>query len=68
MARELCLALGETDSRHYRDLSDNVYRFTPVVLATRDLKRIHGRDERIAIDAYARMVTFYVQLLRNTAL
>jgi carboxypeptidase PM20D1 len=62
------LALGGTDSRHYRDLSENVYRFTPVLLAAEDIKRIHGRDERISVEAYARLVAFYVQLLRNTAL
>ncbi len=36
-------------------------------LTRADLTRIHGTDERIAIDNYAEIVRFYVQFLKNTA-
>lgn len=48
-------------------MSPNVYRFLPIPLRTQDLSRIHGTDERIGVEAYAGLVRFYVQLLRNSA-
>jgi carboxypeptidase PM20D1 len=36
-------------------------------MTARDLHRIHGTNERIAIDNYARMIKFYAQLIRNAA-
>ena len=35
-------------------------------LTRKDLKRIHGTDERISVENYGEIVRFYVQLLRNT--
>lgn len=60
------LVVGATDCRHYSDLCDNVYRFSFIRVGPEDLKRVHGTDERIAVDGYADLVRFYVQLLRNT--
>ena len=57
-----------TDTRHYRDLSDNVYRFLPVVLKADDTGGIHGTNERISVESYEGMVRFYIQLIRNSAL
>jgi carboxypeptidase PM20D1 len=59
------LLSGSTDSKHYRDLSPNVYRFVPMRLTVTDLKRIHGSDERLGIENYGEIVRFYAQLLRN---
>lgn len=61
------LVVGATDARHFAGLSRNVYRFLPVVMRSEDLGRMHGTDERIAVDGYRRAVRFYAQLLRNTA-
>jgi carboxypeptidase PM20D1 len=61
------LLAGATDSRHYRDLTPNVYRFVPMRLKPADLARLHGRDERIGIRNYGEIVRFYAQLLRNGA-
>ncbi len=57
------LVLATTDSRHYKLLSPNVYRFSCLRLESRDLARIHGIDERIAIADYLDMVRFYVRLI-----
>ena len=46
---------------------DNNYRFVPARLEPEDLPRIHGTDERIAVDNYLEIIRFYVQFLRNTA-
>ncbi len=61
------LVLGGTDARHYASLSPNVYRFVPYRLAADDLHRIHGTNERIAVENYGQIVWFYRQLLHNTA-
>lgn len=60
------LVPGATDSRHYADATDHVYRFLPYTLTPEDRGRIHGTDERISIDDYRTLVRFYVQFLRNS--
>jgi len=62
------LVLGATDARHYQALSPAVYRFLPVLLKPDDLARVHGTNERVAVEDYRRAVRFYVQLLRRAAL
>ena len=59
------LVLGLTDSRHFTGLCDAVYRFRCLRLAPRDLERIHGNDERVAVADYARLVRFELELLRR---
>jgi carboxypeptidase PM20D1 len=59
------LVVAATDTRHYEELADEVYRFLPVVLGPDDTRRIHGTDERIAIESYKDCVRFYAQLLAN---
>jgi len=61
------LLAGATDSRHYQELTRNVYRFVPMRLKPADLARLHGRDERLGIRNYGEIVRFYAQLLRNGA-
>ena len=61
------LVLGGTDARHYGALTRNLYRFTPFVYTGDDRKRIHGSDERIAVDKLPDAVRFYMRFIRNTA-
>jgi carboxypeptidase PM20D1 len=61
------LVLGGTDSRYFRDLTPNVYRFAAVRLDAADLPRIHGTNERISVTSYLEGVRFLAQLLRNAA-
>jgi carboxypeptidase PM20D1 len=62
------LTVGATDSIHYAAIADESYRFIPMRLKSGDLKRIHGIDERIAVADYARMVSFYAALIRNSGI
>ena len=62
------LLVGATDSRHYERLTPNVLRFVGFTIATDDLRRIHGTDERVGVQAYANVVRVYLQLLKNVAL
>jgi carboxypeptidase PM20D1 len=59
------LVVAATDTGHYQELSEDVYRFIPVVFGPDDPARLHGTNERVAIDVYRNCVRFYVQLLIN---
>lgn len=59
------LMIAGTDSRHFRDLSDSVYRFMPLRFELDDTRRIHGTNERIPVAGYADLVRAYRRLLEN---
>ena len=52
-----------SDSRHYRDLSNHVYRFSAMDLTAEERKTIHGNNERIRLETVVRSVEFYVRLI-----
>ncbi|KIL92888.1 hypothetical protein FAVG1_04069 [Fusarium avenaceum] len=54
---------GNTDTRHYLNLSPNIYRWTPS--RQRGSENIHTVDERIRIDSHMDIVKFYYDLIRN---
>lgn len=60
------LTLGATDARYYSQISPNVYRFVPMRMRPEDLARVHGTNERIAVNDYVAMIRFYIQLLKET--
>lgn len=60
------LVVAATDCRHYGEVSDNIYRFMPLMLERSDLKRIHGINERVSVEGYKNMIRFYQQLIRNS--
>ncbi len=62
------LLFAATDSRHYAALSEQVFRFTPITIGPDDLARLHGTNERIAVQDFKRAVQFYFQLLKNSAI
>lgn len=57
------LVVGATDSRYFRKVSDNTYRFLPVIIRPEDVARFHGANERIAVDNYAQCIAFYHRLI-----
>jgi carboxypeptidase PM20D1 len=61
------LVVAGTDSRHYLGLAGGVYRFRPYPIRPADLSRVHGVNERIGVEDYARMIAFYADLLRSAA-
>ncbi|KAF0112188.1 MAG: carboxypeptidase PM20D1 [Chloroflexi bacterium] len=61
------IMLGGTDSRNFCDVSDNVYRFTPIVVKEEDLNRVHGVNERLEIDALYKMVDTFYRLIPRWA-
>jgi carboxypeptidase PM20D1 len=61
------LMLAASDARHFQELTEQSYRFMPIRFASADLQRVHGTDERIAVDQLADMVRFYHRLLSQGA-
>ena len=61
------ISVGGTDAIHYEDVSDNIFRFSPMQLSSERLDGLHGANERIAIWEYERMISFYRQVITNTS-
>ena len=62
------LVIGATDARFFAPIAPAVYRFSPVPMTPRDLERMHGTNERVAVEDYLRAVRFSAQLVRNAAM
>lgn len=61
------LVVGATDARHYAAVADDIYRFLPLRMQDADRKRLHGTDERIAVEDLGRAVRFYQVLIAAAA-
>jgi len=59
------LLVAGTDTKHYVAISDNCYRFFPIIFGPDDPKRIHGTNERIAVDNYIKMIQYNARLMEN---
>ena len=59
------LMLQCSDSRHYRDLSKFVYRFSAMDLTAEERSAIHGHNERVRLDAVNRATEFYIRLMKR---
>jgi carboxypeptidase PM20D1 len=59
------LMIARSDSRFYSDISDSVYRFSPMIMSSQDRKAIHGVNERISTDAFRKMIEFYLSLITS---
>ena len=57
--------MANTDTIHYSDLCDTIYRFQPVQLGRNDIHRFHGIDERISVENFHQVVGFYYRLMNN---
>jgi len=56
---------GATDSRHYIPMADAVLRFRPFHTELSDLPRVHGTNERVAVNDLGPMVGFYMRLIQD---
>jgi carboxypeptidase PM20D1 len=59
------LLVGGTDTKHYVEVADHIFRFLPMRLKGEDLKRLHGTNERMKITNYEEIVKFYAQMIKN---
>ena len=54
-----------SDSRHYRDLSRHVYRFSAMDMTAEERRSIHGNNEKIRLESISRAVEFYIRLMQK---
>ncbi|CUM68478.1 uncharacterized protein PRCAT00006203001 [Priceomyces carsonii] len=57
------IATGNTDTQHYWDLTDHIYRYRPGLVATVDTNA-HGVDEHIPFDSHLQIIAFYYEFLQ----
>ena len=55
-----------TDTKHYKQVADDTYRFFYAVLESNDMGRAHGTNERVAVNAYLESIKFYILLFKNS--
>jgi carboxypeptidase PM20D1 len=60
------LVVGGTDARHYNEISDHIYRFSPIHLNKANQKSFHGLNERLAVSDFHDAIAFYAQLIKNS--
>lgn len=61
------LMVAATDSIHYGEISDHIFKFSPVRANAEDLKRFHGTNERLSVANYAEAIRFYHRLISEGA-
>ncbi|MCF6335020.1 MAG: M20/M25/M40 family metallo-hydrolase, partial [Spirochaetales bacterium] len=58
------LVTAATDSRHFEQITDNIYRFSPMALTPKELKTIHGVNESISIENFGKMIHFFKIMMK----
>ena len=53
------------DARHYRDLSNHVYRFSAMDLTKEERSTIHGNNERIRLETIVKAAEFFTRLMEK---
>jgi carboxypeptidase PM20D1 len=61
------LVVAGTDSRSMSLISDDVYRFQPIIFASKETAMIHGTNEHMTLDNLKRMIQFYARLIATSA-
>ena len=57
------LLIAQTDSRHFRNVTENIYRFLPVRMNDATLDGMHGANERVGVIDFMESIVFYHTLI-----
>lgn len=57
------LSTGGTDSKHFRQVTENIYRFLPTRMNEEILDGMHGRNEKMELKSFMEMMAFYKSLI-----
>lgn len=61
------VVMGATDARHYQNLTEQIYRFSPFVMPPDILMLAHGTDERVPVDGLENAIVFFKRYIRLLA-
>ena len=56
---------GGTDSRFYSEISNHIYKFTPMEMTTAERGTVHGANESVSVENLFKCVRFYGRLVRE---
>ena len=59
------LVMGGTDSYHYEEITDNLYRFAPFTVDASLMLTTHSTNERIPISQLKNGVTFFKRYIKE---
>jgi carboxypeptidase PM20D1 len=59
------LMIAASDSRHYSKISDNSYRFNPMLVTRDDIASFHGTNEKISINNLILATKIYSRIMVN---
>ncbi len=58
------LLFGATDTRHYADMVDNIYRFHALSMSTEQAGSVHGTNERVGVESFEKTIEVAEQMMR----
>ncbi len=61
------LLTATTDTRHYIELADDLYRFHGMLIDSNQASSVHGTGEYIAVDSYLKSIEVAKGMLRGSA-
>ena len=61
------VVMGATDARHYQNVTNQIYRFSPFVMTPDILMLAHGTDERVPVDCLKNGIVFFKRYIRLLA-
>lgn len=59
------ITIGGTDAYKYEIVSDNVYRFLPIILNGFEQRTIHNENEYISLENYGRMLWYFKEIMQS---